>query len=123
MTKPKVKDFEYVSGKKYDGMLGRCYRKKDPSYANYGGRGIAVAEAWIKDIETFRAWLRAHLSDIGLSTDTFVSQSSKWQLDRIDPNGHYTANNCRICNGQENARNKRKKRREVISAEGTVCTI
>jgi hypothetical protein len=54
MTKPKVKGFGYVSSKKYDGMFGRCYRKTDPSFPNYGGRGIRMCGEWIKDIETFR---------------------------------------------------------------------
>lgn len=51
----KGNNFNYLAGKKYDGMLGRCYRETDRSYKNYGARGIRVCSDWIQDINNFKA--------------------------------------------------------------------
>ena len=117
------KDFTAVTGKKYDGMLGRCYRRSDRGYANYGGRGIKVCSAWIKDIAVFRAWIVEELDRLGLSKEDFIKDSKNWQLDRIDCNGHYEPKNCRLIGVQENSRNKRSGRRTMVSAEGEVITV
>ena len=113
------KDFGYYSGKKYDGMMGRCYRTTDRSYKHYGELGVKVAAKWIKDINEFRAWLLAELERIGVSVEVFCATPGNYQLDRIDPNGHYTPQNCRIVNRQTNSRNQRHIRNKVVeSAEG-----
>lgn len=119
-----IKDFKSVSGKKYDGMMGRCYRNSDVSYKNYGGRGIRVAAEWIRDIETFRIWLSNHLVELALSEEDFIQNSSRWHLDRIDPNQHYTPENCRIASQQQNARNKRNvQRKHFEAADGSIVTL
>lgn len=120
MPRPrKGKTFDYISGKRYDGMMGRCYREKDPSYQNYGGRGIKVHSSWIKDISTFRLWFLSELSRIDIDVSEFVLNSKDYHLDRIDVNGHYTPENCRLISPQENSRNKRaSNNRTIISAEG-----
>lgn len=125
MTKPKIKDFNYVSSKKYDGMMGRCYRTKDPSYANYGGRGIRVSGDWIKDINQFRAFLLRELENKNISIDEFVNSSAKFQLDRINVDGHYTAENCRLVSPQSNVRNRRASvlGKSITSAEGEVIEL
>lgn len=112
-------DFKYYSNKKYDGMMGRCYRVGNKSYANYGGRGIRVHGPWIKDIEVFRGWLIAELHRINASVEEFCTNSRKYTLDRIDVNGHYSPSNCRLVSQQENSRNRRCSNKQVIkSAEG-----
>ena len=124
MTKPKVKDFMYVSGKKYDGMMGRCYRPTDNSYKNYGAKGIRVCAAWITNIEEFRKWLRAQIKEMGMSEAEFVDRSNILQLDRKDPCGHYTPENCRMVSIQTNARNKKSRvRHEYVSVEGYVISV
>lgn len=123
MAKSRVKDFNYVSSKKYDGMIGRCYRKKDISYKNYGAKGIKVTSEWIKDINTFRVWLLEKISELDISVEDFVANSKSYQLDRIDSNGNYTSNNCRICSPQANSRNKNKNLNSVVSAEGEVINL
>lgn len=113
------KDFNYYSGKKYDGMIGRCYRPTNRSYKNYGKRRIKVCSAWIKDIEAFRKWLASELSTMKISKEEFVENSSKIQLDRRDTNGHYTPENCRLVASQVNMRNRRAtKYTKFESAEG-----
>jgi hypothetical protein len=118
------KDFGYVTRKKYDGMIGRCYRANNKDYANYGGRGIRMCSAWIKNMNTFRDWILAELIRINVDVDTFVANSSKFQLDRIDCDGNYTPENCRLIDPQTNVRNQRRiKHRKVLSAEGEEIEI
>ncbi len=119
----KVKDFRYYSGKKYDGMMGRCYRENDISYKNYGAKQIRVCSAWIKDIEIFRTWMLSQISSIGITEEEFVLNSKKYQLDRIDTHGNYTPENCKLSSPQENSRNKAKTMKKVISAEGEEITF
>lgn len=119
MVKKSGKDFTYVSSKKYDGMMGRCYRTKDPSYKHFGGRGIRVHGEWIKDINLFRAWLLAELNKMGATVEDFVKFSAKYSLDRIDVNGHYIPSNLRLVSAQIQARNRRTSvSRVFVSAEG-----
>jgi hypothetical protein len=117
------KHFGYISGKKYDSMMGRCYRVKDPSYIRYGRRGIAICSAWIKDINQFRFWLLLELERIGLPVEKFVAESKHYELDRINSDGHYTPSNCRIVSTQQNSRNRKGCLRTFRSAEGEVITV
>jgi hypothetical protein len=119
MSKSK-KDFTFISGRKYDAMMGRCYRKTDISYKNYGERGIKVCSEWIIDINNFRKWLALELIKNSIDTEDFVIQSRKYQLDRIDSEGHYTPNNCRLSSPQLNSRNKKFAKRIIESSEGTL---
>jgi hypothetical protein len=119
MTKPRVKSFTYVACKKYDGMMGRCYRETESSYKNYGGKGIRVCSAWIKDIEAFKLWLLKELETVGVPVEEFVKNSHKYTLDRKDGLQHYTPSNCRIVSPQANTRNSVKGRDRVLTpAEG-----
>lgn len=119
----KVKGFNHVTGKKYDGMMGRCYRESDASYKNYGLKGIRVCTAWVQNIENFREWVKKELDKYNLTIDEFVSKSSYYQLDRIDHKGHYTPDNCRIVTIQENSRNKQNGKRKYETAEGTIVEV
>lgn len=113
------KDFNYYTSKKYDGMMGRCYREKDRSFCNYGAKGIAVAGSWIRDISSFRDWFSNELIRIGLSVEDFVRDSKKYQLDRINSDGHYVPENCRLVSLQANMRNRKTTIvKEIVSAEG-----
>lgn len=120
----KKKDFKHISSKKYDGMMGRCYRPTETSYASYGGKGIKVCSEWIKDINSFRGWLTSYLLKNGISIEEFVNNPKQYQIDRIDPFDHYKPSNCRLSNPQEQARNKRRKALyAVVSAEGEIIEI
>lgn len=75
-------------------MLNRCENSNDPSYKNYGGRGIKVCEEWHNpkafiDWALMNGWIR------GL------------QINRIDNNGNYESSNCNFVTNKENACNRR----------------
>lgn len=62
-------------------MRNRCYNPTNISYPYYGGRGIQVCERWRNSYPAF-------LTDMG-------ERPEGSQIDRIDPDGDYTPENCR----------------------------
>ena len=83
-------------------MIQRCGNENEPSYENYGGRGIRVCERWLS-YENF-------LEDMGRRP------SKKHSIDRIDNNGDYAPGNCRWASRGEQSRNTR--RNVLISFQG-----
>lgn len=83
--------------RKYLSMKGRCYTKTHPSYKNYGGKGVKVCDKWLDKENGF--W--QFVGDMG-------EQPRGHTLDRIDPNGDYTPDNCRWANDYLQSQNKRK---------------
>lgn len=76
----------------WNGMRDRCNNKNNPSYRNYGGRGITVCKRW-NIYDNF-------LNDMG-------ERPAGLQIDRIDPDGDYEPGNCRWVTPAINCANRR----------------
>jgi hypothetical protein len=65
----------------YQAMITRCTNKNSHAYQFYGAKGITVCDRWLESFENF-------YEDMGERPDEL-------SLDRIDPYGNYSPNNCR----------------------------
>lgn len=79
----------------YYAMRARCYNPKEPSYKNYGAKGVVVCDLWLKDVWFFFDWALTAGWKPGLS------------IDRIDPTGNYSSDNCRWATQKQQCRNRR----------------
>jgi len=77
----------------WQGMKDRCFNEKNKRYVNYGGRGITVCERWME--------FKRFQEDIGKN---LVGDMS---IDRVNPNGNYCPENCRVIPMREQSKTRR----------------
>lgn len=85
-------------------MKSRCYNEKSPNYERYGHRGIAICDEWL-NFKSFVSWLLNN----GFKKDL--------EIDRVDNNGNYSPENCRLVTHKQNIQNREFTEKHRLSCD------
>ena len=87
-------------------MKARCNNENDPSYVNYGGRGIAYCERW------------AHF--VNFAEDMWPRNAAHLTLERRDNDKGYSPENCYWADRTRQCLNRRQFKNNTTGASGIV---
>ena len=90
----------------YYGIIMRCENPNDPSYERYGARGIKMCKEWRENFVRFAQWSFKN----GYYEERNEKNMNKCTLDRIDPRGDYSPENCRWTDKHTQSANRRYKK-------------
>lgn len=90
----------------YNGMIQRCYNRKNTNYPRYGARGVTVCELWRTNFFEF-------VKDMG------DRPNRSYSLDRIDNNKGYSKENCRWVSRSTQAQNTRQFKNHISYCNGS----
>lgn len=85
-------------------MFERCYISSNSAFHNYGARGVRVCDAW------HRLNLEGRVNYIEWLTNAVIEANitdEKFDVDRIDNDGNYCPDNCRVVSRAVNSQNTR----------------
>ena len=85
-------------------MKARCLNFNNPSYLNYGGRGITICTEWLEFIP-FKDWALSN------------GYTDNLTINRIENDGNYEPSNCNWITCKEQQKNKRKAKTEILNLE------
>jgi len=86
-------------------MKQRVLNPNNKRYKDYGGRGIIICPEWTNDFINFRDWALNN----GYKEDL--------EINRVINDGNYEPSNCDFVPAEENMRNRRKPKTEILSLE------
>lgn len=89
-------------------MRQRCLNTNNKSYKSYGGRGIYICNEW-SEYQNFHEWAMSNGYDKSMT------------VERINNNGPYSPDNCKMATHKEQAQNTRRSRR--ITIDGVAKTL
>ena len=89
-------------------MKSRCDNDNDPSYPNYGGRGVYVCEEWANNLEAFHNWCVKNGWKKGMDVDKDIKADGRGMV--------YSPDFCSIVTRKKNLRSKGNNR--IISYNG-----
>lgn len=94
---------------RYKNMIDRCYNVNNPSYSDYGGRGIKIQEEWLQNPFSFYNYVESLEGYERIIED-------EYEIDRIDNNLDYQLGNIRLATKSENCSNRRTNRTVIATS-------
>lgn len=87
----------------WEHMKQRCDNPRNKDFKYYGGRGVKVCAEWVDDFKAFQEWALAN------------GYRENLTIDRIEVDGNYEPQNCRWVTQSEQNKNKRPRKKGVIT--------